>query len=216
MIKIALIQEEDVTDISGQLLENDKIILHPAEFYKKLKWEDFRVFCHHYARYGIPTIELVEYLKLIIGDRLAIEIGSGAGDLGYHLGIKMTDSKQQEIPHVIKMYNDLHQPVIKYPADVERIDALEAVIKYKPQVVVASWITPYAPHPMSYGSNPFGVRESEILRLVDTFVIVGNVEDHGDKPILQFEHKAVFAPWIISRAADQTKNCIYIWNKTHE
>jgi len=211
---LSIINTSNLKNIANELLlPNNKMKLLPAKDYAKYKWEELRAFCHEYARYGVPTLELVNYIKDIIGDRKAIEIGSGAGDLGYHLGIKMTDSKQQELPPVKLHYESMMQPVIKYPHDVEKIEALDAVYKYKPRVVVASWITPYSKHEVSYGSNPLGIKEDKILSLVETFIIVGNLDVHWDKPIRTYEHKTVHAPWIISRAKNPEKNCIFIWDK---
>ena len=125
----------------------------------------------------------------------------------------MTDSKQQENIIIRRSYEAMGQPVIKYPDDVERLDALDAVYRYKPKVVIASWITPYAPYEMSYGSNPFGVKEDKILKLVETFIIVGNMDVHFDKPIRQLDHEILRADWIVSRAKHPENNCIFIWNK---
>ena len=211
---IAFLNADSLRDISAELLlPNGRLKLLPAADYKNYSWDEFRLFCHTYARYGIPTAELIDHLKELIGDRSAIEIGAGAGDLGYHLGIKMTDSKQQERPDVAAYYKAMGQPPIRYPDDVEKIDALEAVKKYKPKVVVASWITPYAPHPTSYGSNFLGVKEDEILKLVDTFAIIGNLDIHRDKPIRKISHANIHAPWILSRAKNPNNNCIFMWNK---
>lgn len=211
---ISILDKANLKDISSELLmENGYIKLLSAKEYEKYPWSDFRLFCHENARYGIPTVELVSFIKELIGDRSAIEIGSGAGDLGFHLRIKMTDSKQQENPLVIQAYQNMGQPIIKYPKEVEKIDALQAVIKYKPQVVVASWITTYAPREMPYGSNPFGIREEEILNLVETFIIVGNLDSHGDKPILNLPHLKISEPWIISRGKNSENNIIFVFGK---
>lgn len=213
-MQISIINENEINDISSELImENGKLRLFSAEHYKKFKWNDFRVFCHNYARYGIPTIELVDYVKNLIDRRSAIEIGSGCGDFGYHLGIKMTDSWQQQFPEIKKIYDMSGQPTIKYPDDVEKIEALDAVNKYNPKVVIASWITPYSPFETNFGSNPFGVKEDKILKLVETLIIVGNLDTHGDKPILAYEHKTIHAPWIVSRAKNPQNNCIFIWDK---
>lgn len=210
----AIIPTEGLTDISNELLlPNGKLKLLSSEKYREYKWTDFRHFCHQHARYGIPTVELVDYIKNIIGHRSAIEIGSGHGDLGYHLNIPMTDSKQQEMPEIKASYAAMGQPTIKYPDDVEKLEALEAVYKYKPKVVVASWITPYSKHETTFGSNPFGIREDKILSLVETLVIVGNIDIHWDKPIRKQEHITHHAPWIVSRAKNPEKNCIFIWSK---
>lgn len=213
-MSISILSPVSVKDISKELLlENGKLKLLSSEDYGKYKWENVRFFCHQYARYGLPTIECVEYIKGLIGEREAIEIGSGHGDLGYHLGIRMTDSKIQNNPIVKKSYQDMRQPVIEYPDDVEEIDALDAVRKYKPQVVVASWITPYSPVETTFGSNPFGVKEAEILGLVETFIIVGNLDTHWDKPIRKHEHEVIKASWLWSRGKKPKNNVIFVWDK---
>lgn len=203
----------EIKEIGEELLREDgKLYLRESSFYKNLDWQEFRLFCHKYARYGISTTELIDYIKNIIADRSCIEIGAGAGDLGFHLGVKMTDSKQQEDSVVRKAYEAMKQPIIKYPKDVEKIDALDAVKKYKPQVVVASWITPYSKYKTTFGSNPYGIKEKEILDIVETFIIVGNLDQHHDKPIRYFHHDVILEPWIVSRAKDQSKNCIFLWD----
>lgn len=203
----------DTLDISSILLmENNKIKLLPSDHYKKFTWNEFRLFCHNYSRYGIPTIELIDFLKNEVGNRETIEVGSGCGDLGFHLKTRMTDNKQQKWSWIKKMYEEAQQPVIKYPDDVEEIDALDAVKKYKPQVVIGSWITTYSSNEMPYRSNPNGIKENEILKLVDTLIIIGNSDVHGDKPILKLKHEIIKEPWIVSRAKNPENNCIYIWN----
>jgi hypothetical protein len=213
---VTVMDKINIDHLVPELMESDRLKLLSHEFYQNLNWLEFRTFCHEYARYGIPTIKLIEFLKFVIDDRPAIEIGAGAGDLGYHLGIKMTDSKQQEDPDVKRAYKNMHQPVIKYPSDVERLEALDAVYKYKPKVVVGSWITTYSKREAPYNSNPWGIKEPKILDLVETFIIVGNLDVHGDKPIRKVEHRVIQEPWIVSRAKNQNNNCIFIWDKKKE
>lgn len=208
-----MIPAEGITDLAPELLKNNKMRLFHAEHYKKYDWYDLRIFCHKQARYGIPTVELVDYLTDRIAGRSVIEIGAGSGDLGHHLGIKMTDSWQQAEENVSITYKLMQQPTITYPSDVEKIDALDAVILYEPKVVIASWITTYSPNMEKFNSNPYGVKEAKILDLVDTLIIVGNLDIHGDKPIRQIEHSVIKAPWILSRAKKQENNCIFIWDK---
>jgi len=206
--------KKNIQDLSGDLLlENGRLKLLPAAYYRNLKWEDFRIFCHCHARYGIPTIELIDYLKDIIGNRSALEIGAGAGDLGYHLKIPMIDNKMQSWPEISKIYEGMGQPTIKYPDDIEEIDALEAVKKYKPQVVIGSWITSFSSVEQKWRSSPFGIKEPQILDLVETFIIVGNLDEHFDKPIRQIEHQTIHADWLVSRKKNQKNNCIFIWSK---
>lgn len=209
-----LIPIDSVTDISPEVISDDgKVKLLPAEMWKKYRWDDFRVFCHMKGRYGIPTCELISFLTKVIDGRNAIEIGAGAGDLGCMLNIRMTDSRQQERPEIIAAYKAMRQPVIKYPKDVEKLESLEAVYKYKPQVVIGSWITTYAPKEMPYGSNPYGIKEEKILKLVETFILIGNIDTHGDKPIMKIPHEEHYADWMVSRGKNQENNRIWIWNK---
>jgi hypothetical protein len=209
-----IIPKNSITDISSEVMgENGKIKLLTSEIWKKYKWDDFRAFCHVKARYGIHTVEQQVFLDHIINGRSAIEIGAGSGDLGFHLRVRMTDSKQQDDQKIKAAYAAMQQPTIRYPADVEKIEALEAVYKYKPQVVIGSWITTYAPHEMPYGSNPYGIKEEALLDLVETFILIGNKDTHGDKPIMKVPHDEIHKDWMVNRGARQENNRIWIWNR---
>lgn len=211
---VSFLQDTNISDLSNILLDaNGRLRLFPASTYHGLDQNAFRLFCHQKARYGIPTIEQVEYIKQCIAGRSAIEIGAGCGDLGFHIGIPRTDSKSQANPIIAKRFELMGQPSIQYPDDVIELDALQAVYKYKPEVVVASWITTYAPRQQKYGSCPHGVKESKILNLCETLIIVGNMVLHGDKPIRALDHKTIMTPWIVSRAKFPEQNCIFIWDK---
>lgn len=208
----SVVDTNNVTDISKDLLDNNgRMILHKSEFYKKYTKDSLRHFCHQHARYGIPTVELVNCVKNIIGDRDAIEIGAGAGDFGYHLGIPMTDSKLQNDPKIRAKYDGAGQPTINYPSDVIRLEAIEAVYRYKPKVVVGSWITPYSPKQTNFRGSPFGVKMEKILSLVDTLVLIGNLDIHGCMPIRRFDHEVCKGDWLVSRASCQSNNCIMVW-----
>ena len=209
-----IIRSDTIRDIAPEVMgENEKLKLLPSKEWQKYPWDDFRAFCHIHARYGIPTEETVTFIKEIIGDRKCIEIGSGAGDFGHHLGITMTDNKQQEDLSIVKTYKAMQQPVIKYAKEIVRMDALDAVKTYSPNVVFASWVTTYSPYETTYGSNPFGIKEPQILDLVDTFILVGNVDIHGDKPIMNVRHDEYYFDWLVSRGKNQENNRIWIWDR---
>ena len=192
------------------------------------EWDTFykpavRLWCHTNARYGLPTTELVGWLIGLIGKRSAIEIGSGAGDLAYHLGIRGTDNLMQMDPKfkiggvsVRDAYLNMGQPVIKYPSWIEQLDAVEAVNKYKPEVVVASWVTqwidPNLPPPPG-GGNIHGVKEDRILNLVKTYVVIGNRKIHGSKKILERPHSEYPLPFIRSRASCPEDDVVYVWSR---
>jgi hypothetical protein len=124
------------------MLDRDGVLrLRPAADYDRMDPDGLRLWCHHNARYGLPTTETVAWLREFIGGRSAVEIGAGHGDLARHLGVPATDNKCQEFPDVRLLYRAQGQPTIAYPAWVEKIDALDAVLEQRPQVVVGSWVT---------------------------------------------------------------------------
>lgn len=209
-----IIPRYNIKDISSDvLLSNGKVGLFPSKRWREFRWDDFRFFCHQKGRYGIPTHELCLLVISIINWRDTIEIGAGAGDFGHHLRIHMTDSKQQEMPEVIAAYKAMKQPTIIYPNNVEKLDAVDAIIKYEPKVVFASWITPYSPRETYYASNPFGVKVNKVVDLVDTFIMYGNIDVHGDSPIMKLPHEEIYEDWMISRAKNQENNRLWIWNR---
>lgn len=198
----------DLTDEQGRLR------LLPASAYDAIPRQNLQGWCHHNARYGLPTVELVAWIKEQIGGRKAIEVGSGAGDLGYHLGIPATDNRCQEKPDVRAYYEALGQPVIRYPDWVERLDAQEAIRVYEPEVVVGSWLTQWiSPNKRApkAGGNMYGVKEAGILNTGVTYIMVGNHHTHGGKKILRFPHEEHALPFIRSRTSYPELERVYIW-----
>lgn len=164
------------------------------------------------ARYQFVTTELIDWLKTRIAGRSAIEVGAGMGDLGFHLGIPMTDSciqTQMDPEYQLSMALSGQTPTTP-PPDVECIDAEAAVEKYRPQVVVASWITQkhHAGDPDGFA---YGPEEIRIVRNVETYIVVGNSAPHGSKRIRRLKHREYKFPWLVSRAVEQPKNVIYCW-----
>ena len=201
--------------IASKLLDdNGYLKILPASVYGDFQWEELRLFCHFYARYGLPTKELIEWLKQTIGDKSAIEIGAGCGDLGRALGIPMTDNFMQEWPEVQLMYTVSGQPLIKYGAEVERIDALDAAKKYKPDIIIGQWVThwidPNLPMPAG-GGNMYGIKEDLLLRECKSYIVIGNRKVHCHKQILKMPHQELEFPFIKSRAHDPKENVIYFW-----
>lgn len=191
---------------------NGRIKLHPASFYQQFSKEEILAWCNLRARYSIPTQELVTWLKEQIGDRRALEIGAGMGDLGYHLGIKTTDSYLQvNNAEVRAYYAKLGQPPTQPPKFVERREALAAVRKYRPQVVIGCYITQKWQLGDLQGSD-YGVEEDKMLRLISTYIHVGNLQSHGDKRLLQLPHQVYQPPWLVSRSPNPASNLIYIWS----
>lgn len=202
--------------MANNLMGPDNIIkLLSATDYDKIDHDDLRVWCHVHARYGLPTIELIDWLKTYIDGRTAIEIGSGSGDLAHHLGIRGTDDKTQDKPDVVLYYRLIRQPTIKYPSWVEKLDALDAIKQYRPQVVVASWVThwidPDQDVPVG-GGSVYGVHEDQIVESGATYIFIGNMAVHRHKPILKLPHQELRLPFLRSRAADPSLDRVLLWN----
>lgn len=82
------ITSADVLYLDKILLADDgRIKLLPYTVYKDIPSVHLMAWGTWRARYSFPTIEMIEWIKDKIGDRKAIEIGSGNGDLGFHLDI---------------------------------------------------------------------------------------------------------------------------------
>lgn len=212
---VLLISRAAVAYLDAQLLaEGGHMKCLPAEFYHGLPKDHIRAWAHIHARYGIPTVELIDWLRGQINGRTALEIGAGAGDLGYHLGIPMTDSYQQVKDPLTVLAMKLHdQPAIKPPPDVEEEEAEAAVIRRKPQVVIGSWITERFQGNLDVGGNILGPMEENIIANCETYIVIGNKRIHGRKRILAHRHQTYQFPWIISRASVPGENVIYVWSK---
>lgn len=186
----------------------------PAAEIDKFPRNTVRLWCHSKARYGLPTSEVVNFIRDKIAGRFAIEIGAGHGDLGMCLGIIQTDSKIQLDPVIAEYYRRTGQPPIAYPDRVLKLDALEAVEQFHPDVVVGSWITqwidPKLPPPPGGGSN-FGVKEEEILKHVQHYILVGNLALHGQKKIMDRKPEIIDLPGLRSRATHPELDRIFIW-----
>jgi len=207
----------DVSYIDSLLFDDcQRLRCVPDAVIAGIDHQDLMVWCLKNAVYGLVTEELVAWLKELIGDRSAIEVGSGNGSLGRALGITRTDSFIQDRVDVALYYIAMGQPIIAYGHDVEKLEAQEAVDKYKPQVVIGSWLTqwidPELPPPPAGGSI-YGIREEELLRSpsVEAYVVVGNREVHGAKAICRFPYDVYQFPWIRSRSSRPAGNAIFVW-----
>jgi hypothetical protein len=195
--------------------EKGQIKLLRAEDYDRLAADSVRLWCHRYARYNLPTTELILWLREKIANRKTIEIGAGAGDLAYHLGIPATDNRMQERPEIKFHYTMTGQPVIHYPDFVQNLDAVDAVTQHQPDVVVAAWVTqwidPNLPPPPT-GGNAWGVKEDKIVETGCTYILIGNQKVHGDKKIMALPHEEYALPFLRSRATYHQLNRVWIWN----
>lgn len=209
---INVIKNLDVTDIEDIMIQDGKIVPVGFDVLKKFSQEQLSVFCHKHALYQLPTTELIDFLKSELEYFYTIEIGAGNGCIGRSLTLQMTDNKMQLRPDVKLMYDLQGQPTIKYGDDVEELDAISAVKKYKPDAVVACWVTHLFKEGMTVG-NMFGIEEELLFENgVKKYVHVGNELTHAQKPILQkYPVKKCQFPWLLSRSMSRENNVIYIF-----
>jgi hypothetical protein len=198
------------------LLPNGVMRLMSAAEIDRWPRDAVRLWCAEQARYGLPTVELVDWLKEQIGDRSAIEIGAGSGDLCFHLNIPGTDSKvQQANPAVALYYQMSRQPVVNYPAWIEQLDAVDTVKRHQPQVVVASWVTHWVTsreRPKHNVGSIYGVKEHAILAAGCESIFIGNRAVHEYKPLLlkhRFEEFTL--PFLRSRAKYPELDRVFIF-----
>lgn len=219
---VSILSRRDVSAIDRLLLDEGRLRAVDASVLEAVPHDDLRYWCATRAVYGLVTTELVAWLRERIGGRSAIEVGSGNGGLGRALGIPRTDSRIQETPEMRALYALQGQAVITYGADVEKLDALAAVRKYRPAVVVGMWVTEYvAPDdtPGPGGGSIFGIDERALFdEGVETYVVVGNINIHGQKSIVRDPPRGVrlevlTAPWIWSRSASPSLNAVLVWDK---
>jgi len=188
------------------LLPNGRIRLMPEQELLALGLPTLQAWAGLRARYQLVTQELVDWLRLRIGSRPAIEIGAGMGDLGFHLGIPMTDlGVQAEDPGY---WRSLGQAPTEPPEDVERLEAEAAIARFKPAVVVGAWISERH-HVGSCGG--FGVEEARIVRSVPQYIHVGNLAVHGSKRVLRMKHRVYRPAGLVSRGFEPAKNTVHVW-----
>lgn len=208
-----MLDPRHVRDLSSQLLDaNGQLKVMPAAFYEGTTREERMLFAVRRGFYGLPTLELVEYLRERIGNRSVLEIGAGAGVLSQALGIRGTDNWQQNDPAIRAYYALLRQPTVPYHASVEKLTADQAVAKYEPQVVVACWVTHrYDPARHEAGGNEDGVDEESIIANCEEYIVIGNEKVHADKSIWSLPHEKFEPPWLYSRAGNGSKDFIAVW-----
>lgn len=205
-----------MAELNTEAVKDGKLQVMPAAFYEQFSQDELSAFCVKRGLYGLPTTELVEFLRNEIGGRSTIEIGCGSGALGRALGVLLTDSKMQEVAEIKAHYESLGQAVITYPDDVVKLTALQAVEEHRPEVVVASWVThKYRDTEHHRGGNQWGVDEEKLLskKFLRAYIHVGNVATHRMKKILEHPHETFWAPWLFSRSTHHDKNVIWIWRQ---
>lgn len=181
----------------------------PAAYYAGTTREERALLGHRHGIYLLPTVELVESLRAVIAGRRAIEIGSGNGVLAEALGIPATDSCMQADANIAALYALSGQPTVTYGSNVEALDAVAAIDKYRPQVVVAAWVThKYSAGRHEAGGNMFGVDEDRLLDSCEQYLFVGNERVHQGKVIWSAPHWIAYPDYVYSRAVNGSRDFV--------
>lgn len=193
-------------------------VVHQS-FVDALPVDELRYYCHVRAIYTIVTHELLRLLNQFLESHASIEIGAGNGTLARGLGIRATDNKMQELPMVQLQYAKNGQPTIQYPKDVEKLDAIAAIKKYRPKVVIGSWITSSKANILPIPEIEFP-NEERIMELCDTYVLIGNLKTHKNNLLWNTKkYKQEFLDGFMndnvvrSRATDPDKDFIVAFTK---
>lgn len=204
----------DTGAVRQAVLDNEGRIKElPAAQWLRFPWEEVRMFMHEYPVYVLPTTELLDALEDLTKGLRTIEIGAGSGSIGRHLGIKMTDSYLQQDNEKVKMFYQLTgQPVIHYPSDVIKADALTAYRRFKPECILGCYVTHRWREGMQNG-NMYGVDFERLLPLVERLILVGNKHTHGENPIMVLHHKEIdLHDTLITRSEDRASDRIFVWD----
>lgn len=212
---IALLKNVDTSYLDEILLDNQgRLKVVPYKDIKDIAQEHISTFCVKNGIYAVVTKELVDFLEEEINQKKekTIEIGSGNGVIGKALDIKGTDSLMQLRPEIKAHYESLKQAIVPYGEDVEKLDAMEALRKYRPEIVIGAWCThKYNSIEHWRGGNEFGINERKIVDKTKKYIHIGNEKVHSKKPIIKLPHRVVKAPWLVSRSMSYDLNAIYIW-----
>jgi hypothetical protein len=206
----------DIRFLQENLWKNDELQVLPYSFFteNKITQQQISMFCLRYGVYNVPTVELCEWIRGKIGGRTSLEIGAGNGALGRYLKIPSTDSFLQSGNMVSQYYELIKQPPVQYGKNVEKITANRAVERYKPQVVIAAWLTQsFKPGEEWRGGSIFGTDEGVIIKNVEMYLHIGHLNTHGNKRVLDRGHTVERYPWVLSRSLDAGNNAIFIWEK---
>lgn len=206
-----ILKREDVSELNSlAFIEPGVMAVLPTDFYRSYSDNYLHNFMLENAIYVLPTSELCSQLRKFITGT-AIEVCAGLGSVGRILGIQVSDSHFQADPAVMGWYEAHGQIPIKYPADVEKLDAIDAIDKYQPDTVLGCYVTARYTEKLGQGLAT-GPREEEMLKRVRRYIHVGNVNTHSWKPLMNTAHKTYKSRHIITRAIDQSLNRVWIWD----
>jgi hypothetical protein len=208
--------------LDDYLLGDDGLLkILPAAAYERFD-PDFRaLWCKEMGYHLLPTVELVDWLRSEIGDASAIEICAGAGVLGQALGVPSIDwDVCGRFPAAKACYLGLANPGAAEAIPIigprcERIEAMEAIAKYRPQVVFGGYVTQrlYPGEPDWMAGSAFGVEECTLIKCVRKYIVLSTRTTQQDKRIFRQRTRELSPPWLVTRHPDPAAALISVWGK---
>lgn len=205
--------ELDEAIISGNELLLDaagRFVVRSAAEVDTLPRSWLQAWCVKMGVYSVPTAELIDWLRTVIGGRSAIDIAAGHGAIGRSLQIPTTDARTADRPEYARHYVEIGQPPPWVPPDVETLEASEAVETYRPAVVICAWGTQRWEPGLRLG-HVLGLDERAILSRVSTYVHIGarGLHPHNRLPK---PDEVIRPPWLRSRSS-VPDDVICVWNR---
>lgn len=212
------LDDNDISELEEVCIDDQgRLKVMPYDFYRQHSTNDIGLFCVKYGFYVLPTHELIAFLKDEMGALRTIEIGAGNGSVGRALGIQMYDSYlQADDPGTQLMVAMMKQEPVRYGRDVNKVEALDAVRKYKPECVLGCYVTHKHWDIKTMGDvKGMLIAEDKILKAkcVKKYIVCGNEKVHHTKPILDLPHRTVELEGLVTRSQAPGLNRIYIWEK---
>lgn len=213
-MNIEVLNKVDISALKERAMQGRFIKVLPASVWREYDWTAVRQLMHETGTYVLPTQELIDYLARETEGMRTIEIGAGNGVVGRTLGIPITDScLQRDNKAVRQHYAICGQPIINYPKDIIKAEAMEAVRRFKPEAVVGCYVTHKWRNDTQSG-NDWGIDFERLLSSVKKFILVGNRVTHRDNPIMALPHIEERFEGLITRAGiDEPTNCVFIWER---
>jgi len=246
IIEPELVNHDRALEITNSLIGSDgRIYPVPHSYIKDDTLDTLNLVMQALGLYTFPTLELCEWLESQIDDNpeyephSAIEICAGTGWIGRQLRIPITDVKNMENPEVQKvMLDSMSIPTI-YANDVETLEASDAVNKYKPDIVIGSYVTSKQlvdkidkKKAMTIGFHTInggiieqnlmelarkevkvGVDVKSICRKVYKVILVCNMRMHRNESYMSLPHKTLSFPWLVTRGDTSQSRILVFENK---
>lgn len=217
----------DITPVEASTIiaHMDKLFLsnrlpkiEPSSMYRELPHIWQALWANHNGIYSIPTDELVTFVRGKIGARSSHEIGSANSVLARYLkgsGMHCSDPRSQETTLIKALVNLTASNPPFTPSWVSHKNAKQVVEDYKPDVILAQWVTPGGMKNSGdqSGRNSYGPDYKDMLTKIEELIFVGNKDVHQEVMFgeLGEPDEQIEGDWILSRAFIPDRNAIWIW-----